>query len=390
MKKLINDKLENKTDESSSDARYRARMTEQQQNHLEELKKLQESFKEKTEGISDIEFRGDFASDINEEDELKAEKKVEVSRRKGLFRVIADKFSFVVRPSNWAKVISSLRSLFGGKSVDQLLLEIKAGNKTIKSLLALLKHKEKLSLQIRIAALLREIRLSRNIGRESLNRISAIQSSLISSLSTAVRESSGKTDLQKLLGYQHQASAQSKFLTTQLVKDVQVSHSATQSQTKPYDPRSECPPSFFPAYYVFSESQSHTWIDDLQILKGINMPATLKNLFSEVKNRIIAAFSAEVLGTATVGMQMQTATASSSRRAENPFGQDSHIQHGHIFEHRSHRHGSGCPCCSSVLETSQSLQFSYSQSAIRLGGPSDILSSARCNLAARTQVQVQI
>ncbi|ACT69885.1 conserved hypothetical protein [Neorickettsia risticii str. Illinois] len=388
MKKLINDELEDKTDESSSDARYRARMTEQQQSHLEELKKLQESFKEKAEPVNSFESREDFVSDVKEGDELKAEKKVEVSRKKGLFRVIADKFSFAVRPSTWAKVISGLRSLFGGKSIDELLLEIKAGNKTIKSLLALLKHKEKLSLQIRIAALLREIRLSRSIGREPLSRILAIQGSLISNLSAAVRESSGKKDIQKLLGYQHQALTQSRFLATQVIKDVQVSHSATQSQTKPYDPRSECPPSLFPAYYVFNDPLSHTWISDLQILKGINISATLKNLLSEVKNRIIAIFSTEILGATAIGMQMQTVTASSSRRPENPFGQDH--QHRHIFEQRSHHHGGGCPCCSHVLETSQSLRFSYSPSAARLGGPGDILSSARCNLAARTQAQIQI
>ncbi|QHD65535.1 hypothetical protein [Neorickettsia findlayensis] len=390
MKKLINDELEDKTDESSSDARYRARITEQQQSHLEELKKLQESFKEKTESVNGFRCHEDFVSGVSEEDELKIEEKVEVSRKKGIFRIVADKFSLAVRPSTWAKVISGLRSLFGGKSVDELLLEIKTGNKTIKSLLALLKHKEKLSLQIRIASLLREITLGRSIGREPLNRILAIQSSLISNLSAAVRESSGRADVQSLLVYQHQALSQSRFLATQVVKDIQVSHSAIQSQVKSYDPRSECPPSLFPAYYVFNSTYSSTWVNDLQILKGVNISATLKNLLSEVKNRIIAIFRMEVLGSTTVGMQMQTIIASGTGGSGNSLNQDHTIQHRHIFEQQSHSHGKGCPCCSSVLETSQSLRFSYSASAVALGGPACILSSAQCNLATGAGTQIQV
>ncbi|KYH12864.1 hypothetical protein [Neorickettsia sp. 179522] len=390
MKKLINDKLEDETGGSSSDARYRARMTEQQQSHLEELKKLQESFKEKTESVNSFKYHEDSVSGVSEEDELKTEEKVEVSRKRRIFRIFADKFSLAVRPSAWAKIISGLRSLFGGKSVDEILLEIKTGNKTIKSLLALLKHKEKLSLQIRIAALLREIRLSRSVGREPLSRILAIQSSLISNLSAAVRESSGKADIQSLLGYQNQAFSQARFLAAQVVKDIQVSHSVTQSQVRSYDLRNECPPSLFPAYYVFNSTYSDQFIDSLDLVKGINISATLRNLLSEVKNRVVAIFRTEVVGTTVVGMQMQTTAAPGSVRQDNFLNQDHSIKHRHIFEQQSHSHGSGCPCCSSVLETSQSLRFSYSASAVRLGGPAEILSSAQCNLATGAGAQIHI
>ncbi|AHX11838.1 hypothetical protein NHE_0919 [Neorickettsia helminthoeca str. Oregon] len=393
MKRLINENTENETNDDSSDVRHRARITAQQQQHLEELKKLQESFEEKSKSEAsganiDVSENDDIAADQKAE-QLKLERRVEVSRKKGILRIIAEGFSLSVGKTAWNKIISGLRGLFGEKSVAELLLQIKAGNKLIKSLLGLLRNKEKLALQVRIAALLRELKLSENASRSALNRVLFIQSQLISNLSSVTKESLGK-DAKALLGYQHQALHQFRFLATQVIKKVDVSHTATQSQSQsrvyPLDISPTRP--LFPQYYNLNEHASYTPVTDVRHVKSIDILAIIKNIVREVKSKISEYFKG-------VGETTNVFIHSHSHRAATASGIDpfstrntSHRQHVH--DGHSHSHGSGCACCSSVLQTQQYLSFAYTPSASKLGGPSDLMSGVQCYPVAAQGVQIQL
>ena len=149
MKELEADKKQNQ----DCDVRHRARITDAQKKHAEELKKLEQSLKKKQgKKNKKDEYEKDEVtpSQTSGNQTNKKNAEINVSRKKSIFKIFTENFVIAVNPSNWKKIISALKSLF--KSSDQTAEIIKKNNKIISSFLSKLRNKD-LEQEIKIAAL---------------------------------------------------------------------------------------------------------------------------------------------------------------------------------------------------------------------------------------------
>jgi hypothetical protein len=171
------------TNEESGDARYRARITEQQKQHIEELKKLQQSLQEKSSEKSLKDSQKDTEKNETSSAVKDKLKEVNVSKKKNIFKIITDTFVLAVQPKRWKEIILGLKVLFSISSQEDILIEeIKNGNKKISAYLAVLKKKD-LDMEIKIAQLLRQIELgSTKIPLANLTRVCSIQNELATQL----------------------------------------------------------------------------------------------------------------------------------------------------------------------------------------------------------------
>lgn len=182
---------ENNDNTSSSDERYKARVTEQQQQHEEELKKLQESYKEKTK-----EKTKEEKNPKKEEAQKSREKEINVSRKKNIFKIITEAFTLTVQPKKWEAIIEDLKALFGGNIEEELLLrELKLNNEKIALLLHHLKDKDRISREIRIAALMKEIIMMGKISKVHAVRIFTMQGELLANLKHAAKVESKQVEI---------------------------------------------------------------------------------------------------------------------------------------------------------------------------------------------------
>ena len=137
--KRISDKDQN---QESGDVRHKARMTKQQQQHFEELRKLQESFKQK-ESSQDKKTEQEQGQKTEDTKKERSEEQKENNEEKSIFKKITEGVFFAVNPQNWQQIISGLKNLFRSKAEEEMLFaEIGKRNRKISAFLASLRGRD--------------------------------------------------------------------------------------------------------------------------------------------------------------------------------------------------------------------------------------------------------
>lgn len=203
----------NRTEEGEGgDSRYRARITEAQQEILDELssfyKKYEEKEKETKKTGPLTETAEAEAAAATKPDAQRAKRKaVEISKNKSILQIITEKFVISVKALKWKKIVDQLKSLFSLAGTEEdLLKQLGDNNEAISSLLRSSKNKEKLFAQMRIAHMLKTLSGNSQLSSKELNRLLIIQKSLLSELKNISRSSTSKK-LKINLSSQRQVSA---------------------------------------------------------------------------------------------------------------------------------------------------------------------------------------